>query len=408
MNIHEYQAKEILKKYGVAIQGGFLAETPEQAVEAAKKVKEEFNSDWSVLKAQIHAGGRGKGKIAGTEHRGVQIAKSAEQAGEIAKNLLGGTLVTLQTGPAGKVVNKVLVAQDVFYPGPSQPKEYYMSVLLDRTRKQNVIIYTTEGGMDIEEVAETHPEKIFREWVDPAVGFQAFQARKIAFNLGLEGKAFKEMVAFVTALYKAYDETDSAMFEINPVLKTSDDRIIAVDAKVSLDDNALYRHADYAALRDLAEEDPTEVEAGKYNLNFVKLDGNVGCMVNGAGLAMATMDIIKLSGGEPANFLDVGGTANAETVEAGFRIIMSDPGVKAILINIFGGIVRCDRVANGVVEAYKKIGDVKIPIIVRLQGTNAEEAKRIIDESGLKVYSAIALKEAADLVKKLLAEGSAA
>ncbi|MFM7764210.1 MAG: ADP-forming succinate--CoA ligase subunit beta [Sphingomonadales bacterium] len=408
MNIHEYQAKEILKSYGVAIQGGFVAETPEQAMEAAQKVKSEFNSDWCVIKAQIHAGGRGKGKIVGTEHRGVQIAKSPEQAGEIAQNLLGGTLVTIQTGAAGKVVNKVLVAQDVFYPGPSEPKEYYMSVLLDRQTKRNVIIYTTEGGMDIEEVAEQHPEKIHKEWIDPSVGFQAFQARKIAFKLGLEGKAFKEMVSFVTALYKAYDETDSAMFEINPVLKTSDDRIIAVDAKVNLDDNALYRHADYAALRDIAEEDPTEVEAGKFNLNFVKLDGNVGCMVNGAGLAMATMDIIKLSGGEPANFLDVGGTANAETVEAGFRIIMSDPNVKVILINIFGGIVRCDRVANGVVEAYKKIGDVKIPIIVRLQGTNAEEAKRIIDESGLKVFSAIVLKEAADLVKKVLTENSSA
>jgi succinyl-CoA synthetase beta subunit len=377
-------------------------------MEAARKVKDEFNSDWCVIKAQIHAGGRGKGKIAGTEHRGVQIAKSPEQAAEITKNLLGGTLITIQTGAAGKVVNKVLVAQDVFYPGPSEPKEYYMSVLLDRQTKRNVIIYTTEGGMDIEEVAEQHPEKIHKEWIDPAVGFQAFQARKIAFKLGLEGKAFKEMVSFVSALYKAYEETDSAMFEINPVLKTSDDRIIAVDAKVNLDDNALYRHPAYAALRDIAEEDPTEVEAGKYNLNFVKLDGNVGCMVNGAGLAMATMDIIKLSGGEPANFLDVGGTANAETVEAGFRIIMSDPNVKAILINIFGGIVRCDRVANGVVEAYKKIGDVKIPIIVRLQGTNAEEAKRIIDESGLKVFSAIVLKEAADLVKKVLTENTSA
>jgi succinyl-CoA synthetase beta subunit len=408
MNIHEYQAKEILKSYGVAVQNGFVAETAEEAIAAAQRVKDEFDSGWCVVKAQIHAGGRGKGKIVGTEHRGVQLAKSPEQAGEVAKNLLGGTLVTIQTGPAGKLVNKVLVAQDVFYPGASEPKEYYMSVLLDRQKKQNVIIYTTEGGMDIEEVAEQHPEKIHKEWIDPAVGFQAYQARKIAFKLGLEGKAFKEMVAFATALYKAYDETDSAMFEINPVLKTSDDKIIAVDAKVSLDENALYRHKDYALLRDVAEEDPTEVEAGKFNLNFVKLDGNVGCMVNGAGLAMATMDIIKLSGGEPANFLDVGGTANAETVEAGFRIIMSDPNVKAIMINIFGGIVRCDRVANGVVEAYRKIGDVKIPIIVRLQGTNAEEAKRIIDESGLKVYSAIALKEAADLVRNLLAESSQA
>jgi succinyl-CoA synthetase beta subunit len=402
MNIHEYQAKEILKKYGVAVQEGFVAETPEQALEAAQKVKEHFQSDWCVVKAQIHAGGRGKGKIQGSEQRGVQVAKNPEQASDIAKNLLGGTLVTIQTGPAGKVVSKVLVAQDVFYPGASEPKEYYMSVLLDRATKQNVIIYTTEGGMDIEEVAEQHPEKIHKEWVNPSVGLQAFQARKIAFNLGLEGKAFKEMVTFVSALYRAYDEIDSAMFEINPVLKTSDDRIIAVDAKVNLDDNALYRHKDFAELRDLAEEDPTEVAAGKFNLNYVKLDGNVGCMVNGAGLAMATMDIIKLSGGEPANFLDVGGTANAETVENGFRIIMSDPNVKAILINIFGGIVRCDRVANGVVEAYRKIGDVQIPIIVRLQGTNAVEAKRIIDESGLKVYSAITLSEAAALVEQVL------
>ena len=408
MNIHEYQAKEILKKYGVAVQNGFVAETPEEAKAAAERVRDEFGSDWSVVKAQIHAGGRGKGKIVGTEHRGVQVAKSPEKAAEIAQNLLGGTLVTIQTGEAGKVVNKVLVAQDVFYPGEFEPKEYYMSVLLDRQKKQNVIIYTTEGGMDIEEVAEKHPEKIFKEWIHPATGLQPFQARKIAFNLGLEGKAFKEMVTFVSALYRAYEETDSAMFEINPVLKTSDEKIIAVDAKVNLDDNALYRHKDFIELRDLAEEDPTEVEAGKFNLNYVKLDGNVGCMVNGAGLAMATMDIIKLSGGEPANFLDVGGTANAETVEAGFRIIMSDPNVKAILINIFGGIVRCDRVANGVVEAYKKIGEVKIPIIVRLQGTNAEEAKRIIDESGLKVYSAIVLKDAAALVKQVLTEGAQA
>jgi len=402
MNIHEYQAKEILKSYGVAIQNGFVAENAEEAREAAEKVKTEFNSDWCVVKAQIHAGGRGKGKIMGSEQRGVQVAKSPENASEIANNMLGGTLVTLQTGEAGKLVSKVLVAQDVFYPGPNEPDEYYMSVLLDREKKQNVIIYTTEGGMDIEEVAESTPEKIHKEWIDPATGLLPFQARKIAFNLGLEGTAFKEMVRFVSALYRAYDETDSAMFEINPVLKTSDDKIIAVDAKVSLDDNALFRHKDFAELRDLSEEDPTEVEAGNYNLNYVKLDGNVGCMVNGAGLAMATMDIIKLSGGEPANFLDVGGSANAETVEAGFRIIMSDPNVKAILINIFGGIVRCDRVANGVVEAYKKIGNIDIPIIVRLQGTNAEEAKRVIDESGLEVHSAIVLKEAAELVEKVL------
>lgn len=402
MNIHEYQAKEILKSFGVAVQNGFVAETAEEAKAAAERVKTEYDSSWCVVKAQIHAGGRGKGKVMGSEQRGVQVAKNPDQAAEIASNLLGGTLVTIQTGPSGKLVSKVLVAQDVFYPGPNEPKEYYMSVLLDRATKQNVIIYTTEGGMDIEEVAEHSPEKIHKEWINPAVGLQGFQARKIAFNLGLEGTAFKEMVKFVSALYKAYDATDSAMFEINPVLKTSDDKIIAVDAKVSLDDNALFRHKDFAALRDLSEEDPTEVEAGNYNLNYVKLDGNVGCMVNGAGLAMATMDIIKLSGGEPANFLDVGGTANAETVEAGFRIIMSDPNVKAILINIFGGIVRCDRVANGVVEAYRKIGDIQIPIIVRLQGTNAEEAKKIIDESGLQVFSAIALKEAAELVERVL------
>ncbi|MCK9480809.1 MAG: ADP-forming succinate--CoA ligase subunit beta [Bacteroidia bacterium] len=402
MNIHEYQAKQILKGYGVAIQEGVVADTPEQAVEAGKQVQQETGSGWLVVKAQIHAGGRGKGQIIGSEQRGVALAKSLDDVKTIAHNLLGNVLVTKQTGAAGKKVNKVLVAQDVFYPGPSEPKEFYMSVLLDRQTGKNVIVYTTEGGMDIEEVAENSPEKIQKEFIDPTVGLQPFQARKIAYNLNLQDKAAKEMVKFVTALYKAYDATDSSMFEINPVLKTSDDRIIAVDAKVNLDENALYRHPDLEALRDESEEDPTEVEAKKFNLNYVKLDGNVGCMVNGAGLAMATMDIIKLSGGEPANFLDVGGTANAETVEAGFKIILKDPHVKAILINIFGGIVRCDRVANGVVEAYKNLGNVNVPIIVRLQGTNAEEAKQIIDNSGLKVYSAIKLKDAADLVKELI------
>jgi succinyl-CoA synthetase beta subunit len=333
----------------------------------------------------------------------VKLAKNLEQVKDIAGQIIGMQLVTKQTGAEGRLVNKVLIAQDVYYPGESPTKEYYMSVLLDRTSGKNVIIYTTEGGMDIEEVAESHPEKILKEFIDPAVGLQGFQARKIAFGLGLEGEAQKEMVKFVTALYKAYDETDSAMFEINPVLKTSDNKILAVDAKVTLDDNALYRHKDFIALRDTNEEDPLEVEASESNLNYVKLDGNVGCMVNGAGLAMATMDIIKLSGGEPANFLDVGGGANAQTVEAGFRIILKDPNVKAILINIFGGIVRCDRVANGVVEAYKKIGDIRVPIIVRLQGTNAEEGARIIDESGLKVYSATLLKDAAARVKEVLA-----
>lgn len=397
MNIHEYQGKEILKKYGVRVQEGLTADTAEEAVAAAQKLTEQTGTSWYVIKAQIHAGGRGKGG-------GVKLAKNLEQVKDIAGQIIGMQLVTKQTGAEGRKVHKVLIAQDVYYPGESPTQEFYMSVLLDRTSGKNVIIYTTEGGMDIEEVAEAHPDKILKEFVDPSVGLQGFQARKIAFGLGLSGEAFKEMVKFVTALYKAYDETDSAMFEINPVLKTSDNKILAVDAKVTLDDNALYRHKDFVALRDLNEEDPLEVEASESNLNYVKLDGNVGCMVNGAGLAMATMDIIKLSGGEPANFLDVGGGANAQTVEAGFRIILKDPNVKAILINIFGGIVRCDRVANGVVEAYKKIGDIRVPIIVRLQGTNAEEGARIIDESGLKVYSATLLKDAAERVKEVLAK----
>jgi succinyl-CoA synthetase beta subunit len=371
MNIHEYQGKDILKRYGVRVQEGIVADTAEEAVEAAKKLNAETGTSWYVIKAQIHAGGRGKGG-------GVKLAKNLEQVQEIAGQIIGMQLVTKQTGAEGRKVHKVLVAQDVYYPGESETKEYYMSVLLDRTTGQNVIIYTTEGGMDIEEVAESHPDKILKEHVDPRVGLRPFQAAKIAFNLGLTGAAQKEMVKFVMALYKAYDETDSSMFEINPVLKTSDNKILAVDAKVTLDENALYRHKDFVELRDTNEEDPLEVEASASNLNYVKLDGNVGCMVNGAGLAMATMDIIKLSGGEPANFLDVGGGANAQTVEAGFRIILKDPNVKAILINIFGGIVRCDRVANGVVEAYKNIGDIRVPIIVRLQGTNAEEGARIM------------------------------
>lgn len=396
MNIHEYQAKEILKSYGVAIQEGIVIDKKEDALAAGAKLREQTGTDWMVVKAQIHAGGRGKGG-------GVKLAKNDEELQQVVNDILGMTLVTPQTSAAGKLVSKVLLCQDVYYPGANEPDEYYMSVLLDRNTGKNVIIYTTEGGMDIEQVAHDTPELIHKEFIDPALGLQGFQARKIAFNLGLSGVAFKEMVKFVDALYRAYVDTDSAMFEINPVLKTSDDKIIAVDSKVTLDDNALYRHKDFAALRDESEEDPTEVEAKKHHLNFIKLDGNVGCMVNGAGLAMATMDIIKLSGGEPANFLDVGGGANATTVEAGFRIILKDPSVKAILINIFGGIVRCDRVANGVVEAYKSIGEINVPIIVRLQGTNAEEAKKIIDESGLKVESAIVLQEAADKVKAVLA-----
>lgn len=403
MNLHEFQAKELLKKYNVPVQEGIAVETVEAAVQAYNTIKEQTNNKFAVVKAQIHAGGRGKGKVNETGMNGVKVGKSAEDIESFAKGILGGTLVTIQTGPAGKVVNKILVAQDVYYDGPNPTKEFYLSILLDRSKGQNVIMYSTEGGMDIEEVAHNTPEKIFKEWVHPGGKLQGFQARKIAFNLGLSGEAFKNCTKFVTNLYDAYVGLDCGMLEINPLFKTSDDKIIAVDCKMSLDENALMRHADLAALRDKSEEDPTEVEAAEFNLNYVKLDGNVGCMVNGAGLAMATMDMIKLSGGEPANFLDVGGTANAQTVEAGFKIIMKDPNVKAILVNIFGGIVRCDRVAAGVIEAYNKLGNINIPIIVRLQGTNATEAKKLIDESGLKVQSAILLSEAADLVKAAVA-----
>jgi succinyl-CoA synthetase beta subunit len=403
MNLHEYQAKELLKKYNVPVQEGFACSTVHEAEEAYRQIKTQFGSSFAVVKAQIHAGGRGKGTVKETGISGVKVGKNLDEVIEIAKKLLGGTLVTIQTGPAGKVVNKVLVAQDMYYDGPSERKEFYLSILLDRAKGQNVIMYSTEGGMNIEDVAHNTPEKIFKEWVHPAGGLHAFQARKIAFNLGLSGEAFKNCVRFVTNLYNAYTGLDCSMLEINPLFKASDNKIVAVDCKMNLDDNALMRHADLNSLRDVTEEDPTEVEAGKYNLNFVKLDGNVGCMVNGAGLAMATMDMIKLSGGEPANFLDVGGTANAQTVEAGFKIILKDPAVKAILINIFGGIVRCDRVAQGVIDAYNNLGNIKIPIIVRLQGTNAVEAKALIDESGLKVQSAILLSEAAELVKKAVA-----
>ncbi len=403
MNLHEYQAKELLTKYNVHIQEGIAVDTVMAAEEAYRQIKTQTGNNFAVVKAQIHAGGRGKGKIIGTEQRGVAVGKSLEDIATITKNILGHVLVTIQTGPAGKKVNKVLIAQDVYYPGPKPVKEFYLSILLDRAKGRNVVMYSTEGGVNIEDVAHTTPEKIFKEWVHPSGGLLSFQARKIAFNLGLSGEAFKNCTKFVTNLYKAYISLDCSMLEINPLFKTSDDKIIAVDCKMNLDENALMRHPDLAAMRDITEEDPTEVEAGQYNLNFVKLDGNVGCMVNGAGLAMATMDMIKLSGGEPANFLDVGGTANAQTVEAGFRIILKDPNVKAILINIFGGIVRCDRVAAGVIEAYNKLGNINIPIIVRLEGTNAEEAKKLIDESGLKVQSAILLSEAAELVKKAVA-----
>jgi succinyl-CoA synthetase beta subunit len=395
MNLHEYQGKQILKSFGVAIQEGLVAETVEQAVTAAKELQQQTKTPIWIVKAQVHAGGRGK---AG----GVKLAKTLDDVKEKAGAILGMKLVSHQTGPQGKIVHKVLVAQDVYYPGETPTKEFYMSVMLNRNTGRNMVVYSQEGGMEIEEVAEKTPEKIFKEEIDPKVGLRDFQCRKIAFNLGLGGEAFKNMTRFVAALYKAYETIDASLFEINPLLKTSDNKIIAVDAKVALDDNAMYRHPDYAAMRDILEEDPTEVEAGKHELNYVKLDGNVGCMVNGAGLAMGTMDIIKLSGGEPANFLDVGGTANAARVEQAFRIILKDPHVKAILVNIFGGIVRCDRVAQGIVDAYKNMGTINVPIIVRLQGTNAVEAKKIIDESGLKVHSAIQLQEAADLVQKVL------
>ncbi len=400
MNLHEYQAKELLKRYNVPTQQGIAVDNVDSAVNAYKQIAVDSGTKFAVVKAQIHAGGRGKGTMKEVpEQHGVQVVKSADDVEKVAKNILGNTLVTIQTGEAGKVVNKILIAQDMYYDGPSERKEFYLSILLDRAKKQNVIMYSTEGGMDIEEVAHNTPEKIFKEWVHPGMPLQAFQARKIAFNLGLSGEAFKNMTRFVTNLYNAYVGLDCSMLEINPLFKSADDKVFAVDCKMNLDDNALIRQRELADMRDKNDEDPTEVEAGEHNLNYVKLDGNVGCMVNGAGLAMATMDMIKLAGGEPANFLDVGGSANAQTVEAGFRIILKDPNVKAILINIFGGIVRCDRVAAGVIEAYNKLGNINIPIIVRLQGTNAAEAKKLIEESGLKVQSAILLSEAAELVQ---------
>ena len=395
MNLHEYQGKELLNSFGVRIQRGIVASTSEEAVEAAVKLNKETGTNWWVVKAQIHAGGRGKGG-------GVKLAKSLDDVKSISNDILGMQLVTPQTSANGKTVHQVLIAEDVYYPGESETSEFYMSVLLNRSNGRNMIMYSTEGGMDIEQVAEETPHLIFTEEIDPKIGISSFQCRKIAFNLGLSGTAFKEMTKFVHSLYVAYDKTDSSLFEINPVLKTSDNKILAVDSKVTIDDNSLFRHKDYLNLRDIREEDPTEVEAGEYGLNFVKLDGNVGCMVNGAGLAMATMDIIKMAGGNPANFLDVGGTADAKRVEQAFRIILKDPEVKAILVNIFGGIVRCDRVAQGIVDAYNNIGNIKIPLIVRLQGTNAEEAKKLIDDSGLKVESVILLQEAADKVTELL------
>ena len=397
MNLHEYQGKNILNQFGVKIQRGYVASTPDEAVAAAKTLTEETGTAWHVIKAQVHAGGRGKGG-------GVKLAKSLDEVQSVSDQILGMQLITPQTSAEGKTVHQVLVAEDVYYPGPTETDEFYMSVLLNRTSGCNMIMYSTEGGMDIETVAEETPHLIFTEEIDPATGLLPFQARRVAFNLGLSGAAFKDMTKFVTALYTAYIKSDASLFEINPVLKTSDEKIMAVDAKVTIDDNALFRHKDYLELRDTREENPIEVEADALGLNYVDLDGNVGCMVNGAGLAMATMDLIKQAGGDPANFLDVGGTADAARVEAAFRIILKDPSVKAILINIFGGIVRCDRVAQGVVDAYKNMGDaINVPIIVRLQGTNADIAKELIDNSGLDVQSAVEFQEAADKVQEVLA-----
>ncbi|OFY52122.1 MAG: succinate--CoA ligase subunit beta [Bacteroidetes bacterium GWF2_41_31] len=395
MNLHEYQGKSILQQYGVAVPYGIVANSPDEAIQAAKDIQKKVGLDIWAVKAQIHAGGRGKGG-------GVKIAKTLEEAGAYADQILGMMLVTPQTKSEGKLVRKVLVEQNIYYPGPENVEEYYMSILLNRDKGQNMVMYSPRGGMNIEQVAEETPEEIFHELVDPKVGLTGFQARRIAFNLGLSGVAFKEMVKFVSALYSAYVGSDASLFEINPVIKAADGKVYAADAKVSIDNNALYRHNDIAVMRDLHEEDPIEVEASRFDLNFVKLDGNVGCMVNGAGLAMATMDMIKMSGGDPANFLDVGGTADAKRVEEAFRIILKDPNVKAILVNIFGGIVRCDRVAQGIVDAYQNIGNINVPIIVRLQGTNAVEGKALIDASGLQVHSAIQLYEAAKLVNEVL------
>ncbi len=401
MNLHEYQGKSILAKYGVPIQRGYTATTLEEALAAYDKLSAETGGSAAIVKAQIHAGGRGKGG-------GVKFSKNREAVAENAGKILGMMLKTPQTpggmeGP-GKLVNQILIAEDAYAPSFEACKEYYVSILMDRAAKRNVIIHSTQGGMDIEQVAEETPHLVHKTYLDPEQGMLPFHAREVAFNLGLEGQAFKNMVKFITKLYQAYLGADASLIEINPCMHNTakEDEIIAVDCKFALDGNALYRHPDLAAMRDVTEEDPTEVEAGEFGLNFVNLDGNVGCMVNGAGLAMATMDIIKLSGGEPANFLDVGGTADAKRVENAFRIILRDERVEAILINIFGGIVRCDRVAQGVVDAYKNIGDIKVPIIVRLQGTNAELAKELIDQSGLNVRSAISLQDAAAAVKEVI------
>ncbi len=399
MNLHEYQGKELLASFGVNIQKGYVASSLDEALDAYKKVQTESGSDFAIVKAQIHAGGRGKGG-------GVKLVKNMEELKETSASILGMMLKTPQTPGGmtgvGKKVNKILIAEDSYVPVFDDCVEFYISIMMDRESKRNVIIYSTEGGMNIEEVAAKTPHLVHKEHIHPHTGLQGFQARKVAFNLGLSGTAFKNMTKFIANLYNAFVSSDASLFEINPCMVNGEGKVTAVDCKVSIDNNALYRHPDLAEMRDTTEEDPTEVKADSFGLNYVKLDGNVGCMVNGAGLAMATMDLIKLSGGSPANFLDVGGTADAERVEQAFNIILSDPNVKAILVNIFGGIVRCDRVANGIVEACNNMGDISVPIIVRLQGTNADIAKDIIDNSGLDVHSAIKLQDTADIIKDLL------
>jgi len=389
MKLHEYQAKGILRDYDVPVPQGIVAETVDEAVAAAERLEREEDAGLFVVKAQIHAGGRGKGG-------GVKLAESIDEVRTHAEDILGMNLVTHQTGEEGQKVRKILVTA-----GVDIEQEYYLGVTLDRERSMNVIMVSTEGGVDIETVAEESPEQIHKVAVDPSIGLRPFHARQLAFAMDLQGDAFKQAVNAITGLYEAFEETDSTLAEINPLVRTGSGEIAAVDAKINLDDNALFRHPDLEEMRDLHEEDPTEVEAGEHGLSYIKLDGNVGCMVNGAGLAMATMDIIKLAGGEPANFLDVGGSASAETVEAGFRIILKDPNVEAILVNIFGGIVRCDRVAKGVIQAAKNV-DITVPLIVRLQGTNAEEGKRLLDESDVTIESAVLLKEAAEKVTQAL------
>ncbi len=386
MKIHEYQAKEILRKYNVAVPDGKVAFSSDEAGNIAQN---EISGNVWVVKAQIHAGGRGKGG-------GVRVAKSLQEVSDYAKQMLGMTLVTHQTGPEGKVVKRLLIEQ-----GVNIERELYVGITLDRAISKNVIMVSTEGGMEIEKVAAETPEKIIKEPVNPEVGLQPYQARKLAFALGLEGVQHKNAVKFLTALYNAYEKSDCSLAEINPLVVTKEGNVIALDAKMNFDDNALFRHSDIVEYRDLDEEDPLEIEASKFNLNYIKLDGNVGCMVNGAGLAMATMDIIKLAGGEPANFLDVGGGANKTTVANGFKIILSDPNVKAILINIFGGIVRCDRVAQGVIDAAKEM-DIHVPIVVRLEGTNAKEAGELLAASGLNFEVAATLKDAAEKVTAVL------